>query len=102
MLHMAVVYRNQRRLGKIWPNGAGAIVAATIGGKRIGLFTSECLAIMALMDCADKPLEPEPWIEWCDVIAASLTSPPDALTEPEHLVEQPPVRKAMEMLLNPW
>jgi len=97
---MAVVYRNQRKLGKIWPNEAGAIIAATNGGKRLGCFTTKGLAITALMDTADKPLEPEPWCEWCEAIAESLTSPPDAVTEPEHL--EPPVRKAAEIWLNPW
>jgi len=102
MLHMAVVYRNQRKLGKVWPNGAGAILAATNGGKRIGSFTTEALAIEALMDCADKPLEPEPWCEWCDAIAESLSPDSNALTESEHLVEEPPVRMAMEVIFNPW
>jgi len=100
---MAVVYRNQHKLGKIWPNGAGAVVATTIGGRRLGLFTSAGLAITALMDTADKPLEPEPWIEWVAAIVASLSLPNlEALTEPEHLVEEPPVTKPMEMFLNPW
>ena len=98
---MAVVFSRQRKLGKIWPNEAGAIIAATNGGKRIGSFTTEALAIEALLDIADTPLEPEPWCQWCEAIAESLCGAPDVVTELE-LVEQPPVRLAMEVFLNPW
>jgi hypothetical protein len=59
---MAAVYRNQRKLGKIWPNGAGAIVAATIGGKRLGCFTSADLAIAAILDLAKRPLTVEGYL----------------------------------------
>jgi hypothetical protein len=63
---MAVVYRNQRKLGKIWPNEAGAIIAATIGGRRLGSFTSAALAITALMDIAKRPIEPDAWLAWVE------------------------------------
>ena len=101
---MATVYNAERQpIGKVKPHRSGAIAA--FDGKRrcLGLFTSESLAIMALMDCADKPIEAEIWIEWVAAIVASLSLPNlDALTEPGHLVEQPPVRMVMEILLNPW
>jgi len=100
--NMAVVFSNQRKLGKIWPNEAGAIIAATMGGRRLGCFTTQGLAVAALMDIADKPLESDPWCEWCEAIAESLSPDSNALTGLEHLVEQPPVRMAMEMLLSPW
>jgi len=54
------------------------------------------------MDIADKPIEAEIWLQWCEDIAESLSSSPDAMTEPERPVEQQPVRKVMEMFLNPW
>jgi hypothetical protein len=63
---MATVYRNQRKLGKIWPNDAGAIIAATIGGRRIGLFTSADLAIQALMDLTKRPIEVDALLVWLE------------------------------------
>ena len=99
---MATVYNAERQpIGKVKPHRSGAIAA--FDGKRrcLGLFTSESLAIMALMDCADKPIEAEIWCQWCEAIAESLCGAPDVVTELE-LVEQPPVRLAMEVFLNPW
>jgi hypothetical protein len=67
------------------------------------MFTTEGLAVMAILDQAERPLELEPWLEWVGAIAAALSLPKlDELIEPEHLVEQPPVRMAMEILLSPW
>jgi hypothetical protein len=71
---MAAVYRNQRKLGKIWPNGAGAIVAATIGGKRLGCFTSADLAIAAILDIAIRPIELDALLVWVEELLVEETA----------------------------
>jgi hypothetical protein len=72
---MAVVYRNQHRLGKIWPNGAGAIVASTTSGKRLGLFTSADLAIAAILDITKRPLEVDALLVWLEELLVEESVP---------------------------
>jgi len=84
--NMAIVYGIKRRpIGKIWAHPSGSIAAATDGRRNpIGLFTSMSLAIQALMDLADKPLQAEGFIalvealliEDGDEIAASIEATP--------------------------
>jgi hypothetical protein len=74
-LHMAVVYRNQRKLGKIWPNEAGAIIAAINGGKRIGL--SADLAIAAILDLTKRPIEVDALLVWLEELLAEEPAPLD-------------------------
>jgi hypothetical protein len=72
---MAVVFSRQRPVGKIWPNGAGAIIAATIGGRRLGAFTSVALAIAASLDCADTPLTVDAWLAWFEELVDEEVDP---------------------------
>jgi len=64
---MAVVFSRQRPIGKIWPNKAGAI-AAQIGNRRLGLFTSADLAIAAILDLAAPALTIEGYLEWFEAL----------------------------------
>jgi hypothetical protein len=59
---MATVYGIKRKpVGKVTPHPSGAI-AAQIGQKRIGLFTDESLAVMAILDLAKRPLTVEGYL----------------------------------------
>jgi hypothetical protein len=94
---MATVYNAERQpIGKVKPHRSGAIAAFDGRRRPIGLFVNENLAVMALLDIADKPIEPEIWIEW---IEALLIEDGDG---DEVKVEELPTRKVPELLLNPW
>jgi hypothetical protein len=65
---MAVVYGTERQpIGKIRPTKSGA-VAASIGYKRLGLFVNENMAVTAIMDIADRPIEVEGYLEWVEAL----------------------------------
>lgn len=77
---MAVVFSRQRPIGKIKPHRSGAVAA--FDGKRrcLGLFTSEGLAIMALMDCAKRPIEVDVWRGWVIALLAEESVPSETPT----------------------
>jgi hypothetical protein len=68
---MPSVFRTDRqRIGSIKAAKGGTTAAWNRHHRRIGTFVSEDLAITALMDIAEQPLEEEPWCEW---VTALLT-----------------------------
>lgn len=65
---MATVYGVKRTpVGKLAPHPSGAI-AAQIGQKRIGLFVTESLAVMSILDLAAPALEVDGYLEWFDAL----------------------------------
>jgi HAMP domain-containing protein len=67
LCNMAVVFSRQRPIGKLAPHPSGAI-AAQIGNRRLGLFTSAGLAIAAILDLAAPPLTGDAWLAWFEAI----------------------------------
>jgi hypothetical protein len=67
-LHVAALFNTSRRqIGSIRPSKSGAVAAFT-GKRRLGLFVNESMAVAAIMDLADKPLEETPWCEWVEAL----------------------------------
>jgi hypothetical protein len=67
---MATVYGTKRKpIGKVMPHISGSI-AAQIGNRRLGLFTSEDLAVMAILDCAAPALTIDAYCEWLEELLA--------------------------------
>jgi hypothetical protein len=59
---------DRRRIGSIKASRGGTTAAWNCHHKRIGTFVSVDLTITALMDIADRPLEPQPWTAWIEAI----------------------------------
>jgi len=76
---MAIVYGTKRRpIGKIWPHQSGSIAAATNGRRLpVGLYVTERMAVLALMDCANRPLTIDAYLEWCEALLADEPAPLD-------------------------
>jgi hypothetical protein len=68
MLHMAVVFSRQRPVGKVMPHISGAIAAFDGQRRRLGLFVTTDLAVSAILDIANKPLEVDGYLEWFDAL----------------------------------
>jgi len=99
---MAVVYSvKQKPIGKIWPHPSGSIAAATNGRRNpIGLFTSTALAIAALMDCSDWPLEEETWLIWVELL---IEEPADEIVVTGAVTnQQPSIGQETELIFSPW
>jgi len=68
---MAVVFNTKRRpIGKVTPHISGAIAAFDGRRHRLGLFVNESMAVVAILDCADKPLEVEGYLGWLEALVA--------------------------------
>ena len=68
---MAAVYGIKRKpIGKVVPHISGSNAAFDGGRRRLGLFVSESMAIAAIMNCADKPLEVDGYLVWVEAMIA--------------------------------
>lgn len=62
---MAVVFNTKRRpIGKVTPHISGSIAAFDGKRHRLGLFVSESMAVMAILDLAKPPADA--LLDWCE------------------------------------